>query len=159
MRSCHRRRWRRIRICVSYAHSTLFPAMVRWCTGALSPLPPPVPRATHARTHPHRRRSLCISAGALVGSIQHEARGWRELRRWRRGEARCWMGDEQRAASSLEVIFGDAGCYPEASVRLLGVRYLVLPGAVRFAMYVLSLVVWGRATRGRHDTKLCFVSA
>ncbi|KAJ7910202.1 hypothetical protein B0H13DRAFT_2329622 [Mycena leptocephala] len=57
MRSRHRRH---IRIYLSYAHSTLFPALVPWCSGALSPPPPPVPRA---RTHvPTPTDTICHSS-------------------------------------------------------------------------------------------------
>jgi hypothetical protein len=90
------------------------PSFLRWCAGALVPClhhhhPYHEPHMhVHTPTDVIRYASRFISlrlveaqarsAGALAGSIQHEAQ---ELRHWRRGEAWRWMGDERRAAAGV----------------------------------------------------------
>ncbi|KAJ7894362.1 hypothetical protein B0H13DRAFT_2036528 [Mycena leptocephala] len=153
MRSRHRRRWRCIGIYVSYAHSTLFPALVS--RFALC-------KRKRGRLG-HSRAVYATSARASDGCFNGG------------GEVRCWRGNERRvgvpgsAQRPRGVVFEDAGCgwafmFYEAiddECALVCWVYNTLSCLVwrGLAIYVFSLVVWGRATRGRHDTRRCFVYA
>ncbi|KAJ7872106.1 hypothetical protein B0H13DRAFT_1895495 [Mycena leptocephala] len=132
-----------------YAYPTPTPpSFLCWCAGALVPYlhhhhPYREPR-THAPLptdgirHPPRFIHLASPGGngsEATGASMVEAR-----RGAGGGTSGVWAFPAQ--CSVLAVSF--------SRTQDVGVRHLVLPGAARLAMYVLSLVVWGRATRGRH---------
>ncbi|KAJ7879876.1 hypothetical protein B0H13DRAFT_950447 [Mycena leptocephala] len=180
MRSRHRRRCRRIRVCVSYTP----PSFLRWCAGALVPCLHHPRIASHARTYPPPPTSYLMHLASPCASGSEVGWGTRWLYTARSSRASTV---EVRGGAALDGVRATGGvrAFPAQLAgrvgvgsspqwrrhfrgcktggrlssatrrrRFLGVRHLVLPGAARTFCVRHWMVETSHAS-----TKLCFVSA